>query len=70
MPRLRRKQTPPPPLGEPETAICTTEFRTGAVGVLVRFGERRPIDHPHVVNYPEFWAALLPLVPKEGVKDG
>lgn len=67
MPRLRRKQTPPPALGDPEMAICMTEFRTAPVGHLIRRWQQLPLDHPAVRVHPQFFRGLVRL--DEGVND-
>lgn len=70
MPRLRKRNAPPvaPAQLELKWAICATEYRPAAVGVLYRLGEQRPIDDPAVQRNPEFWKGLIDLVEPEGVK--
>jgi hypothetical protein len=63
MPRLRLKRPKANP--HPAEAICTAEFRAGLVGHLIERGAIRPIDHPHVTNYREFWKGIVPLPEEE-----
>jgi hypothetical protein len=66
MPRLRRKQAPP--LGEPEMAVCVTEFRSAPVAPLIRKWQQLPLNHPTVQAFPSFFRGLVRL--DEGVSDG
>jgi hypothetical protein len=58
--RRPRSEQPQPPAG-PEMAVCVTEFRTAAVGHLIRRWQQLPLDHPAVQAHPEFFRGLVRL---------
>jgi hypothetical protein len=67
MARLRRKQKPPLPA--PEAALCTHEFRPGAVAPVIRRGQQLPLNHHAVVAFPEYFVGVVPLKPNEVTTD-